>query len=165
MNYHLKIYTGEDGLSNPLGLKKNGDHGENKKSNLILSCPNILKFASVKALNSISQRLKPQTLKGSITVSMSLKSFNRLGFSLLRKERKQKREKKTSTPFTHHSSSITLISGRGILTSNGFPCVFLASVSPLPMCEGQVSILDHVLQRKHKQCQRTSGSVQIKLYF
>lgn len=130
-------------MNYPLGLKKNGDHWENEESNLILSCPNIFKSASVKA---ISQRPKPQT--AALQYQHRSKVSTGLAFPYSEKER----EKKPSTPFTHHSSSISLISGRGILTSKGFPfpCVFLASVSPLPMCEGQVSILDHVLRRKHK---------------
>lgn len=114
-----------------------------KKKNLILSCPNILEFASVEALNSISQSPSPKRLKASLQSQCRSKVSTGLAFSY--SEEEKRRKKKTSTPFTHHSSSITLISGKGILTSKGFPCVFLASVSPLPMCEGQVSILDHVL--------------------
>lgn len=129
-------------MNYPLGLKKNGDHWENEESNLILSCPNIFKFASVKPF------LKgPNPKRQHYSINIAQK-FQQAWLFLTQK----KKEKKPSTPFTHHSSSISLISGRGILTSKGFPfpCVFLASVSPLPMCEGQVSILDHVLRRKHK---------------
>jgi len=138
------LKTNRKGVSNPPCMTKNGDHWAKNLSNLILSCPNILKFASVEALNSISQRTN--RLKASLQFQCRSKVSTGLAFSYSEKAKEKKRkEKKTSTPVTHHSSSITLISGRGILTSKGFRSLFLASVSPLPMCEGQVSILDHVL--------------------
>lgn len=34
---------------------------------------------------------------------------------------------------------------QGLLTSEWFPCFFLASVGPLPVGEGEVSVLDHML--------------------
>lgn len=39
----------------------------------------------------------------------------------------------------------------GILTSKWFPCFVLAFVCPLSMCEGEVSVLDHVLETTEKR--------------
>lgn len=59
-------------------------------------------------------------------------------------------------------NNFNLSEGRGgILTSKGFSCVVLASVYPLPMCEGQVPILNHMLwtereEKKREKYQQTT---------
>lgn len=71
----------------------------------------------------------------------------------------QKKQEENSNP-GHFALAVTDINqkeGEGrweLLTSESFPCIFLAFVCSLSMCEGKVSVLDHVLEMMEKKQRR-----------
>lgn len=87
------------------------------------------------------------------TLSSWIKTLFRQAYNIISFCIATKKKSKTLTklhplyaPFFINNFNYNGGGGRGgILTSKWFLCVFLASVCPFPMCEGQVSILDHML--------------------
>lgn len=107
--------------------------------------PNSMHFSPFKGSNN--QYAKHPTLSSWIK-TLSQQAYNIIIFLIATKKNKNQKPLQNFIPCTHHSSSITLIimgDGGGGLTIKWFLCVFLASVCPFPVCEGQVSILDHML--------------------